>query len=132
MESIRLEQHHKSKLLEMCKALFPEYTCWGFSGHMAKAIQFKEIKTDNWEAIQWFEFCFIYLSEAIQHALPEEKIWSIMPPYAGGDGVRRWTMWSKFHYLYPKACKGFSSDGEYDLPSNPVEYLYEQFKALKT
>lgn len=102
LESIKLTEEHKSKLLEMCKVLFPEYTCWGFSGYMAKAVQFKEVDKDNWEAIQWFEFCMTHLATKL-------------------DSLRN------REYLIHGPCFVNAMHS-----NHPVNYLYKQFKSLKT
>lgn len=51
MKSINLTEKHKSKLLEMCRILFPEY----------KIIVLQEnlgiLTIDHLHHIHWFEFC---------------------------------------------------------------------------
>lgn len=64
MNSIELTEEHKSKLLEMCKTLFPEYEEIRFNINAKEYGVF--IVMDNGNIIiHWFEFCTIYLSKKI-------------------------------------------------------------------
>lgn len=66
MKAIQLTDEYRSKLLEMCEKLFPEYTDinmfvngWEYSRDM------EYIGFDNAEEyieIHWFEFCVTYLT----------------------------------------------------------------------
>ena len=66
MKAIKLTEEHKSKLLEICRELFPEYS----------KIQFQDIynnETGNLYfdnvtigiTIHWFEFCITHLAEKL-------------------------------------------------------------------
>ena len=66
MTSIRLTEDHKSKLLEMCKELFPKYKDVVFGSFFGNVIFSKnKIKNINWDnkvnknvfQIYWFELC---------------------------------------------------------------------------
>lgn len=65
MKSIELTKEHKSKLLEMCKTLFPEYTTIQFGNQSNYYLESEEIldfyndKEDF--SIHWFEFCQCHL-----------------------------------------------------------------------
>lgn len=65
MKRLELTPEQRIKFTTMCIKLFPEYTSWGWSSYMAQAIEFKEINTNNWEAIQWFEFCMTHLAKKL-------------------------------------------------------------------
>jgi hypothetical protein len=57
MKPIELTEEHKSKLLEMCKALFPDYDLYISENNIHIGSDFL--------FIHWFEFCMTYLSIAI-------------------------------------------------------------------
>ena len=59
MKNIELTEDHKSKLLEMCKELFPEY-CWKNSFEFGDNI-LVYCTSEGCESIHWFEFCTITL-----------------------------------------------------------------------
>ncbi|HEX8586098.1 MAG TPA: hypothetical protein VF680_17025 [Allosphingosinicella sp.] len=65
MKSIELTEEHKSKLLEMCKVLFPDYyQCEDEEYNTIFLYNIKTYMKDN-IYIHWFEFCMIHLSEKI-------------------------------------------------------------------
>jgi hypothetical protein len=65
MKNIELTEGHKSKLLEMCKVLFPEYE-WDFSFLEREGnIKYWNNEMKNAKFIHWFEFCFNYLCPKI-------------------------------------------------------------------
>ena len=112
MKPIELTEEHKSKLLEMCKVLFPEYNWY---------IGFKTFYEQNGEGpyeeinlgylhllsfdilkyppiyIHWFEFCMTHLAEKV--FIQDESL---------ND------------YLLT-----------FNVSKHPVDYLYEEFKKLK-
>lgn len=117
MKPITLTEEQEAKLLEMCKALFPKYTSWEWCGHMANAIQFREINTNNWEAIQWFEFCMTHLAE---------KIIATYITNTNGDKVYKRTLnddLSKFYLESLNFSRGFTK-------THPINYLYKEFKKI--
>lgn len=61
MKAIELTEEHKSKLLEMCKALFPKTPAFRTDGEFF--IYFED-KNKN-IVIHWFEFCMTHLSEKL-------------------------------------------------------------------
>ena len=68
MKNIELTEDHKSKLLEMCKELFPEYieTYLGVNDYDPEPdgyIYFT--KNKNITRIHWFEFCMTHLCDKI-------------------------------------------------------------------
>ena len=65
MKSIELTEEHKSKLLEMCKALFPEYslkTKLSITGNLLLGNGMDKKFTNR---IHWFEFCHEHLSPKV-------------------------------------------------------------------
>ena len=68
MKNIELTEDHKSKLLEMCKELFPEYPDLQF-GVKEKHNWSKEYLvfglTGNVPIIHWFEFCMTHLCDKV-------------------------------------------------------------------
>ena len=82
MKSIQLTEEHKSKLLEMCKILFPEYVIYpadndGFiEGEQWVGDQnMGEDRPVNEFNIHWFEFCMTHLSEKIDCDLAHNIIY---------------------------------------------------------
>jgi len=116
MKNIELTEEHKSKLLEMCKKLFPEYICWKF-GKMKingdKELWFYD-KYDNNYKIYWFEFCMTHLVEKILNPNPNN-------PNRGLQDRFKNFFWETNLYAmkFDKTSK------------HPVNYLYEEFKKLK-
>ena len=117
MKSIQLTEEHKSKLLEMCKELFPEMDAYivndtkesngfilGTWGQSTDGI-----------TIHWFEFCMTHLIDA----LAWENITSDMLADCQYENAR-------LKYLLELA-KDRPDPGQY----HPIDYLYEEFKKLK-
>jgi hypothetical protein len=131
MKSIPLTNKQKEKLLEMCKALFPELDICltGQSGRNWDSVNecfiniwnIKEGETN----IHWFEFCMIYLVSKIQNCLPEELVWREQPPYVKNifdwKKGNKWTMYTEFFFLYPKNI----------YKRHPIDYLYSEFLKIK-
>lgn len=65
MKNIELTEEHKSKLLEMCKVLFPNMFVPTIqdNGYINYSDSGKTI--DYSDKIHWFEFCFNYLCPKI-------------------------------------------------------------------
>ena len=120
MKNIELTEEHKSKLLEMCKKLFPEYKYWNLhdgtcdlctENTLDYSIEEKP-EWNSWNRIHWFEFCLTYLAPKIC------------------DG--------KTYYIFCDKCnfhkinsKEFSKEFISKYLQHPVDYLYEEFKKLK-
>ena len=133
MKGIELTEEHKSKLLEMCKVLFPEYKYWNLHDGtcdlcMEGTLDFhKDEKPDwnSWNRVHWFEFVFTNLVNKIQNSLPEELIWRKQPEYVKNvfswEKSNKWTMYNEFHFKYPKNI----------YKKNPIDYLYTEFKKIK-
>ena len=108
MESIKLTEVHKVKLLEMCEALFPEsYTkTWDVEG----LFDYEPIDHKNFQCFHWFEFCMTKLSSTL--ALNSAKTDILLD-----------VEWESFIDKTNKAVfKG---------ARHPVDYLYEKFSKLK-
>jgi len=140
MKTIELTEKHKEKLLEMCKALFPEYPNLEVRDSMEDFcseqdqlfIELNEvINRRKCTIIHWFEFVFTHLISRLQEKMPENLVFRKQPPFVGnvfswkeGDV---WTMYSEFMFTYPKALSGSST-----YPNNSIDYLYKEFKKIKT
>lgn len=107
MKSLELTEEHKSKLLEMCKVLFPEYKGGitlhesAFNTNQLFIIAFIDKDNDyipNCDLyIHWFEFCVKYI-------IPKLSIDS-------EDRIIKTTLFV-------------------ELP-NPIDYIYEYFKNIE-
>jgi hypothetical protein len=101
MKPIELTEEHKTKLLKMCKVLFPEYdvrlTKPLYSTPDAQFVQLGKKQLTKYEAeIHWFEFCVKILTP---------KILSYGIEQLGSECL--------------------------DNNKNLIDYLYEEFKKLK-
>lgn len=106
MTNINLSKKQKDKLIEMCKALFPEYHYVGWYitedelSYRTKEFRFNLlhfIKNGNeGSMIHWFEFCMTHLLAKLADSITDL-------------------------YNY----EGLS------LSEHPVDYLYQEFKKLK-
>lgn len=112
MESMRFNDVHKSKLLEMCKVLFPEW-----KSHNMSYLGFISDDTLNYSesdatfTIHWFEFCCTILADELCKKLLK------LNAYNNSNDFRS--------DLYTYTL----NDHEYT--SHIVDYLYEEFKQLK-
>jgi len=122
MTTIQLTEEHKSKLLEMCKVLFPEYieTYLGVNDYDLEPdgyIYF--IKNKNITRIHWFEFCMTHLIEKLFNSFEEDD--------------------EEFYNRYINNGASFYGIGVNEIifvmlssQKHPVDYLYEEFKKLKS
>jgi len=113
MKSIELTKEQKDKLLEMCKALFPELTDLEIRDSMEDfCFKFEHIcieygrKNNNLVIIHWFEFCMT--------KLPEKIFGNPKNSFQGLNGRPYWC---------EKVAESFAK-------VHPVDYLYEEFKKL--
>lgn len=110
MKSIELTEDHKTKLLEMCKVLFPEYIeinleiNENYDG-IQDYIQLRK-KYENTTFIHWFEFCWLLLNKILELNLSPIKISKIIHDF----GIICFNQSKWIH---------------------PVDYLYEEFKKLQ-
>lgn len=122
MKSIELTEEHKSKLLEMCKILFPEYKYLIFGsskGQMlfTKTKPFNQCGEDNGELdreciqIHWFELCMTHLCNKIF--------------YSDNQGKRNTR--SKIEYFFFQSFID-SVEGSTFGYKHPIDYLYKEFK----
>lgn len=117
MTPIKLTQEQKDKLLEMCKALFPEYTYYCFSNQQgniydnnAEFVMFSGNLGGIAVKVHWFEFCMTHLQIKLQLRL--------------NNWIDKWNhdlIGVVFAYL-------FHGNQRIHL----VDYLYEQFLKLET
>ena len=111
MKQIELTEEHKSKLLEMCKVLFPEYYEiyfgeWDYNGEFDGYLYFstETLPNPNVYQIHWFEFCMKILARKI---------------YNNNIGKTK-TTYSSF----VMECVIINLN-------HPIDYLYYEFKKLK-
>jgi hypothetical protein len=74
MKPIKLTEEHKSKLLEMCKVLFPK-SKFKIIGCLLISFEYNKVEGD--EEIHWFEFCMTHLTTKlynISHLKNESSI----------------------------------------------------------
>jgi hypothetical protein len=100
MKNIKLTEKHKTKLLEMCKVLFPEYsirlTKPLYSTPDTYFVQIGKKQSNMYNnEIHWFEFCMTYLYQRIKQI-------------SGGN------------INYHSCIRN----------EHPIDYLYKEFKKL--
>ena len=105
MKNIELTEDHKSKLLEMCKELFPKYKTIVFTedhkqfeeGEDNNILLFFSGKTEIAPSIHWFEFCMTHLCDKV--------------------------------FIHDESLNEFLLT--FNVDKHPIDYLYEEFKKLK-
>ena len=112
MKSIELTEEHKSKLLEMCKVLFPNYPNLEVRNSMEDfcmkqddcfiELQESGVNSRNDTIIHWFEFCILWLATIIYNK-------------------RKTNNFSILEYR-DFLCQSVE---------HPIDFLYEEFKKLK-
>jgi acyl carrier protein len=124
MKAIELTKEQKDKLLEMCKALFPELTDLEIRDSMEDfCFKFEHIyieygrKNNNLVIIHWFEFCMTHLIEKLFNSFGEDD--------------------EEFYNRYINNGASFYGIGVNEIifvmlssQKHPVDYLYEEFKKL--
>jgi len=128
MKPIELTEEHKTKLLEMCKVLFPEYieTYLGVNDYDLEPdgyIYF--IKNKNITRIHWFEFCMTHLIVKLSKEFTKQKLSEA--DYTDNQ-YPNWFSGKVSYHLNPFRNEEFEED---ILFIHPVDYLYEEFKKLK-
>lgn len=127
MKAIELTLLQQEKLLEMCKALFPEYksiqignsqhfNSTGYSLPEYTHLQFRKIGT-QFITIHWFEFCNTWLVEKVLNPTPER------PSRVLQDKFKEFFWKSNLYWMYINEYSGTPE-------KHPVDYLYEEFKKL--
>jgi hypothetical protein len=118
MKPIELSKEQQGKLLEMCKALFPEYEFeleiepqYDGSDGFIYVADIKLLHLGNY--IHWFEFCMTHLIREICILRTNDDL-GFCP--------------EEFDALHKKSLTKCLM---YDNPKHPVDYLYEEFKKLR-
>lgn len=136
MKSIELIEDHESKLLEMCKELFPKITVHGgvypdgkpFPKHILNYSDddsLPYVTTNQGEDIHWFEFCMFQLSSEIYNRLFD---FSAENGYDTADtGEEHFAEWNSEFYNWILFYKYNPKRIEF----HPINYLYQEFKKLK-
>jgi hypothetical protein len=77
MKAIELTEDRKEKLLEMCRALFPEYTIrFNINGFDYGIFIVTKDAGNTLNITHWFEFCLTHLAEKIVN-----KMQNVEKPY---------------------------------------------------
>ena len=127
MKSIKLTDSQKSKLLEMCEALFPEYTIYEVqkANHFGRIVN--TVQGNKWEYngdddepideffIHWFEFCII--------EIVNELAWRNIKTDILAD--------CEYEDFRMKLITEIFRDKFTTEKFHIVDYLYEEFKKLK-
>jgi hypothetical protein len=121
MKSIELTKEHKTKLLEMCKALFPEMFVPTIqdNGYINYSETGKTIDYDD--RIHWFEFCMTHLAN------------KIINTYWKCHLNEKHYKTNLFEELSDFYLSTINCDKNIKLKQqiHPIDYLYEEFKKLK-
>jgi hypothetical protein len=139
MKTIIVTEEHKSKLLEMCKVLFPEYgriEIQEYAIDVDKSLPspvfvdlYKQHITIPFDiySIHWFEFCMTHLIRKIDN-IYSEKILEPLEKKAIAEGYpENWLeIWNQRPWI-----KLWSLTNSGNYKKHPVDYLYEEFKKLK-
>ena len=131
MTSIKLTEEHKSKILEMCKILFPEFNEWRYGKVTAQGNLedfYNKTKNLSWEDKKKYEqSCdFLWIEKDFK--------------YEHDDDIERsetWVIhWFEFcmTHLYSKIIKGdyatqYQTSGMI-FYKHPIDYLYSEFLKL--
>lgn len=133
MKSLSLSKAQEEKLLEMCKALFPEYedivmSDDGVYDPGTEHIIFyeKHIPGRYSKAIHWFEFCLTHLVEKILNPYPDKPNRSLKSKFQE-------FFWStNMYWTHHENCSHLDKQPhDWEDPTHPVDYLYTEFKKLK-
>lgn len=120
MKQIKLSEEHKTKLLVMCKVLFPEYEIFRFHSIQNNTIVgFLSNGSDEYDLIiHWLEFCMTHLAEKIIATYVINK---------DGEKIYKRTLnddLSKFYLESLNFSRGFNKN-------HPIDYLYSEFLKIK-
>lgn len=107
MNAIELTEQHRSMLLEMCKALFPEYSDIFIYPDKENTLVLRESNTIIY--IHWFEFCMLHLTSTLAFNFAKTDI----------------VMDIEWETFVDKVNNAVFKDSKH-----PITFLYEQFKRL--
>lgn len=137
MKNIELTKDHKSKLLEMCKILFPEWTFitfqesaimgagWDYDFNNICFSKKSETLFDIEINIHWFEFCMTHLIVQLSKEFTKQKL--SKSDYTSNQ-YPNWFSQKLSYHLNPFRNEEFEED---IIFIHPVDYLYKEFKKLK-
>lgn len=132
MKSIQLTEEHKSKLIEMCKELFPEYD-FTLDKWKQCFVTFGLKSKDLYEQhIHWFEFCSRFLMSKLDN-LYFEKVMDPVDPFSKQNkdkNLKYPDNWGELWSIRPFLMFTSNLNGV-SYKKHPVDYLYEEFKKLK-
>ena len=154
MKNIELTEEHKTKLLEMCKVLFPEYNRkylkkefdklegdfsyseyksqkpkWSIGNDGVVYLQLYYILYEDMSyeliEIHWFEFCMTHLIIKLSKEFTKQKLSEA--DYTDNQ-YPNWFSEKVSYHLNPFRNEEFEED---ILFIHPIDYLYEEFRKLK-
>lgn len=142
MNSIELTKEHRSKLLKMCKALFPEFKfkLLDFQ-HPLSNTGNENLNSDdiynvlldkNGTTVHWFEFCITHLSTKIFNKLTDfsNHMTADYEQEASYEWDAELMQRCSFFIANPTRMIDKYPDGKV-VAWHPVDYLYEEFKKIK-
>lgn len=132
MKNIELTEEHKSKLLEMCKKLFPKSKIQFINDFYCEWSLFL-ITEDDYDSTlpkdkvecHWFEFCMTHLIVQLSKEFTKQKL--SKSDYTSNQ-YPNWFSKKVSYHLNPFRNEEFEED---IIFIHPVDYLYEEFKKLK-
>ena len=148
MKNIELTEEHKSKLLEMCKILFPEYIniefdedklyfltqkCFDINKKFGTQFsnedcdfEIEEVYLEEYDVyIHWFEFCMTHLIVELSKEFTKQGL--SKADYTNNQ-YPNWFSEKLSYHLNPFKNEEFEEDVKF---IHPIDYLYEEFKKLK-
>lgn len=131
MKPIELTEEHKNKLLEMCKALFPELENLEVRDSMEDfCLPFEHIcieygRNKKLVIIHWFEFCMTELSHKILFKLCNNF------EHVGTADLEIETTMEWNNNLFDTTLFHKCNPSRNERAWHPIDYLYQEFKKLK-
>ena len=116
MKTINLTEEHKSKLLEMCKTLFPEYKYWNLHDGVCdlcseNTLDYSLKRKPEWNSYfrtHWFEFLVMQITPKILNGYVDNC-------YSDSDLAHEDYYVGNIKIIYLNG-------------SHPIDYVYEEFK----
>jgi len=146
MHNIELTEKHKSKLLEMCKILFPEYnnTLVGpisfHHNNLYPEMLFGFLNDNDSDSynhcdlfIHWFEFCMRYITPELDDLYFKKVMYPLDPYHHSNKGkqLEYPEDWQQLWRKRPYEQWNHNCNGRY-YKKHPIDYLYEEFNILKS
>lgn len=114
METLKLTEEHKKKLLEMSKKLFPEYILIGWLNGEDNLELFFSKDSKSSTSIHWFEFCMLHIFPKVQQIYNTEQLA---------------TFYYETYGYYQKSNE--NKDWNHPRFTHPIDFLYKEFQKFK-